>query len=120
MSLFEQGDFTLASGQRSLWKIKCDALTSSDWETLALMLAEKLPAFGFVTGVPRGGYKLAKALERYASGTSYPTLVVDDVWTTGGSMLKWMDDRQIRGGRGAVVFARGPVPEWLIPLFQMP
>ena len=31
-NLFQQGDFTLHSGERSGFKIECDALTSHDWD----------------------------------------------------------------------------------------
>jgi len=43
-------------------------------------------------------------------------LVVDDVWTTGGSMLKHLNGRT---AKGAVLFARGPTPAWVVPLFRM-
>lgn len=117
MNLFRTGDFALSSGRRSNWKIDCEALTAWDWKTLALMLAERLPAFGKVEGVPRGGLLLAAAMEAYATSGESRLLVVDDVLTSGASMEK------VRAGRhavGAVVFARGSCPWWVMPLFQMP
>lgn len=113
--LFQQGDFTLHGGQETTWKIDCDALTDADVQTLAAMLVERLPSFGSVEGVPTGGLRLADALK--ASIKPWAThLIVDDVITTGGSM------EAVRKGRkaiGAVLFARGPCPSWVTPLFSM-
>lgn len=108
--LFQRGEFTLASGAKSSWKIECDALTDEDWQTLALMLVEVLPPFGWVEGVPRGGLPLAAALRPHV--TSGPCLIADDVWTTGGSMNRYADGcaEAVMGWMGAVVFARGPLP----------
>lgn len=122
MNLFQSGDFVLASGERSMWKIECDALSSAEWECLARMLVDRLPTFGWVFGVPRGGLPLADALEPYANGDD-PGLVVDDVWTTGGTMRAFRDAKYgdlAHGVLGAVVFARGPVDPWVTPLFSMP
>lgn len=86
MSLFVFGDFRSDSGLLLTWKINCDALTPDDWRTIAAVSAERLPGFGAVVGVPRGGLALAREMGQYA--TSGPTLVVGDVWTTGGSMRR--------------------------------
>lgn len=116
MTLFRIGDFALHSGDRSRWKIECDSLTDEDWAALALMVVERVKPFTAVRGVPRGGLKLAKALEPYRSFGN-GVLIVDDVLTTGASM------EQARRGRdsaqGAVVFARGECPDWVTPLFRM-
>lgn len=120
MPLFERGDFTLASGVKSPWKIECDALTLDDWGTLALMLAERLPPFSVVYAVPDGGLLLAEALDDYAS--EGPALVVDDVWTTGGSMQRYISRYRINweiAPLKAVVFARTRVPEGVVALFTM-
>ena len=45
LALFQLGDFTLASGQRSRWKIECDNLLAEDWQALAVIAAEILPPF---------------------------------------------------------------------------
>jgi orotate phosphoribosyltransferase len=123
MSLFQRGDFTLHSGQKSGWKIDCDALTDGDWEALAAMLAERLPPFGVVTGVYRGGLKLAEALRQYRNPSVPRALVVDDVLTTGASMEGAAPAVAARYPgyevAGAVVFARGPCPDWVVPLFRM-
>lgn len=114
-NLFQNGVFVLHSGKRSSWKIECDALTPHDWETLALMASEIIPPFGYVYGIPRGGCVLAMMMQRYA--TKGPMLICDDVLTTGGSM------NEVRtvypGAHGLVVFARGPVPSWITPIFRM-
>ena len=113
MSLFQTGLFQLASGASSNWKIECDALTAADWGTLALMAYEQglVRYFDRVMGVPRGGLAFARALEPYAQACvrcgvlrthhhepdhEYLTslvnrvLVVDDVWTTGGSVERFV------------------------------
>lgn len=115
MSLFQLGEFTLHSGAKSAWKIDCDALTDGDWEAVAAMLCEMLPPFGSVHGIPRGGIKLAEALSKRVSSGG-PRLIVDDVLTTGGSMAGARTDPS---DMGAVLFARGPCPEWIVPLFRV-
>lgn len=121
MNLFRVGNFRLASGQFGRWKIDCEALTRPDWEALAFMLAEQVGPFGSALGVPSGGLELARCLRPHA--TAGPLLVVDDVWTTGGSMRRFI------GGLGlpadadvtrAVVFARGPLEPGVVALFRMP
>jgi orotate phosphoribosyltransferase len=116
MNLFQLGDFTLHTGQKSLWKIDCDALTKEDWATLARMIYGIVPSFSFIEGVPSGGLALAEALQLYRSSVG-ELLIVDDVLTTGTSM------EELRAGRdaiGVVVFARRPCPPWIKALFQMP
>ena len=120
-NLFQLGDFALHTGTvTSRWKIECDALTTADWETLAELIAGRVE-FRRVVGIPEGGMKLERALRTHeqVSRPDLPILIVDDVLTTGASME---DRRQAVGRRdavGAVVFARGPCPDWVYPLFQM-
>lgn len=128
-ALFQIGDFTLASGERTRWKIECDALTPTDWDALALMTMERFPhRFVEVVGVPRGGEPFANALDLYTDldAMSRRALVVDDVWTTGGSMERFVEQHaelvalDYMGHLDrAVVFARSPVPEGVVALFQM-
>lgn len=117
MDLFQTGDFTLNSGAKSKWKLECDALTDGEIASLAVLIHEMVGPFGSVEGVPRGGLKLAAALQALVTpGGKH--LIVDDVLTTGGSM------ERLRAGRedvlGAVVFARGRLPIWVRAVFQMP
>lgn len=119
--LFQHGSFKLASGKESKFKIDCDALSDEEWQTLALMFLEFLPKFGEVSGVPTGGNKLAEILTLHCKKTSSRLLVVDDVWTSGMSMINHIEDH-FQGREpvtGAVVFARGPVPFWVLPLFTV-
>lgn len=120
MTLFQQGDFLLYSGLRSRFKIECDALTYADWETLAALIADRVH-FGAVEGVPRGGLTLASCLERYvlrSNAKQYPLLIVDDVYTTGLSMMQQRGDRN--HVIGIVVFARTALPHdgWIRALWQ--
>jgi orotate phosphoribosyltransferase len=114
MNLFNYGSFQLHSGDTSHWKIDCDALSDEDWETLAFMIQSEIK-FGSVIGIPKGGIKLAAALEKYRTN-GYPTLIVDDVLTTGKSMnnLKTQNPDAV----GVVVFARDKCPKWITPIFQ--
>ena len=116
MNLFKAGEFTLHSGSKSFWKIDCDALTDEDYLGLVRMALERLPSFGSVEGVPRGGLKLAAALRSHVTPGG-PLLIVDDVVTTGNSLER---HRNGRVAIGLVIFARGRVPHWVHPLFVMP
>lgn len=130
MNLFQTGTFTLASGTKSTWKIECDALNDDDWAGLAAILVLQLPRpFAYVAGVPGGGIPFANALKQYRSSDPHDDLLlVDDVWTTGGSMNKF--EQSVLDGRAyplvsrdtilkAVVFARTIPPPDIITLFQM-
>lgn len=113
-NLFQLGKFILHSNATSAWKIDCDALTDADIAAVAAMFSEILPPFGSVEGVPRGGLRLAKALEPFV--TTGRVLIVDDVLTTGRSME---DQRAGRDAIGAVIFARNVCRPWIVPLFIM-
>lgn len=89
MGLFVPETFTSHSGLELHWKIECDALTASDWECLAIMGASLVPPFRRVIGVPRGGWPFANALEQYVDETADMWLIVDDVWTTGASVIEF-------------------------------
>lgn len=114
-SLFKSGTFHLHSGELSEWKIDCDALTDDDLDTLAQMIGRRVGKFSVAEGVPNGGLRLAAALNRRFAKNDAPVLIVDDVLTTGASMEA---QRAGREANGAVIFARGPVPSWITPLFQ--
>ena len=124
MALFQQGNFELHSGEQSTWKIDCDALTDEDLGTLAriisdyLALSAQYSEFGKVVGIPRGGLRLAQALEAYITPGCPLTLIVDDVLTTGQSM----EAVRMFIGReeclGVVLFARNPCPPWVRAVFK--
>lgn len=114
MSLFQLGRFSLHSSGESDFKIECDDLTDTDLDCIAYLLAQRVPAFGSVEGVPQGGLRLAAALRKYI--TAGPLLIVDDVLSTGASMIEQRGDRR---AIGAVVFSRGVQLSWVTPLFLM-
>lgn len=120
-TLFKLGEFTLHSASKTKWKIDADALTDKDIQCLAFMLSEKLPPFSSVVGVPRGGLRIAKALEKYVS-TEGPVLVVDDVFTTGKSLEEAVrqlyEKNRSQSIICAVLFSRGPCPDWVTTLSQ--
>lgn len=118
MGLFNEGKFTLHSGEISDFKIDCDFLTDEDIKTLAGLIAKRIGYFTAVEGVPTGGTRLALALEKSVVHDHHADrlLIVDDVLTSGGSM------EQHRAGReatGVVLFARGECPRWVFPVFTL-
>ena len=125
MNLFQIGQFKLHSGSVSSFKIECDALTTEDWKALAEQVNNMGIKFSVVEGIPKGGLKFAKALQKYRiiPGGLLPYLIVDDVLTTGTSMNQRRAELIGQGMRreiiGIVLFARGECPEWITPLFQM-
>ncbi len=120
MSLFRLGKFTSAAGIDLLWKIECNALTEEDWNCIATIVRPWLPPYGDVVGVPRGGIILASYFRPYVTQGSRHLLVVDDVWTTGKSMVQCAKDSLSIAGQlnlnryddwhGFVAFARGQLP----------
>lgn len=109
----------LASGRRSAFKVECDELTDEEVDAACDLLAMAMVPFGSVAGVPHGGARVAASLARYVDPTSRVSLVVDDVWTTGGSMQRFMEANHLNAHRGAVLFARGPVPPWVTALWTI-
>lgn len=122
MGLLQWGDFTGHSGRTLHFKIECDALDDEDWACAAGMISRIVPPFDRVVGIPRGGAKLAFALEQHCTEGSERILIVDDVWTTGESMR---EHRQLIESEwddpihGAVLFARGPTPYWVNSVFRL-
>ena len=116
MTLFHKQDFVGASGIPLTWKIECDALTDDDWDCIAYVGSQMLSPFVIAVGVPTGGERLAKAMNKYATPTSLSPLVVDDVWTTGKSFNEFKRAFEKtyclfskQNILGFVAFARGPL-----------
>lgn len=122
MNLFQKQETTLNSGQVSDFKIECDALTDADIECIAYLISQRV-RFRGVIGVPTGGIRIAEAVDKYSeiNNEELPTLIVDDVLTTGGSMerLKADCDKYYSHIIGMVIFARGKCPDWVTPLFSL-
>jgi hypothetical protein len=117
-ALFKFGWFASHSGFQLPWKLDLDGLDDSDWKAIAQMIAWKF-AFRSVYGVPKGGVELAKACDPFVSA-GYPILIVDDVLTTGRSMIEArakLGDPP--GCIGVVVAARGRCPNWVFPILTV-
>jgi orotate phosphoribosyltransferase len=113
-------DITLNSGRRSSFKIECDDLTDAEVAAMCALLVKVLPAFGAVSGVPTGGLRLEEAMRPHVTVTCGRLLIIDDVWTTGGSMKRhWMDLGSPAWVVGAVLFARGDCPSDIKALFTI-
>ena len=128
MDLFQECDFISHAGLHLKWKIEMDALSDAEWEACATMIMEyqKRPFYEAV-GIPRGGVKLANALNKYASGNPEDfTLICDDVYTTGTSFREFIEENYPTWTKGMgyrwVVFARNPSYEndFVKALFTMP
>lgn len=111
--MFNHGTFISHSGKQLSFKIECDDLTDNDLETLAKLVSKRLQ-FGRIKSVPTGGDRFAAALQKYC--TKGPTLIVDDVFTTGRSMEK---ARESPYDLGVVIFARSKCPCWITPIFTL-
>ncbi len=107
--------FTTHSGGSADFKIECGALTAEEIETFALLVSKKF-SFRQADGIPRGGFPIANALQKYCDKLAGARLIVDDVLTTGASME---NARRNYGDIGVVLFARGPCPDWVWPVFQL-
>ena len=120
-TLFEKKNFIMHSGEKSNFKIECDALTDGDIETLAYLISKRFK-FAGVYGIPTGGLRLAKVLNKYIDEFGDYYLIVDDVLTTGTSMeearKKLMRHEPIIG---VVLFSRSksPIKKWIRPMFNM-
>lgn len=115
--LFKWGKFESASGQELQWKINCDALTADDLSCICNLCLQIVDDFGSVHSVPRGGDRLSGFLALHE--TQGPPLLVDDVWTTGGSMRQRAKELDLPSWNGFVVFARGPLDVNVRALFSV-
>ena len=123
MNIFQQVDFKSHAGLDLRWKIECDGVSKKEWKCLAEMILdyEKRP-FQSAIGIPRGGVMLGSFLNQYSTQKlDDPYLIVDDVLTTGGSMVDFRKEHfSGKETFGWVVFARWFPPQWCRSLFQMP
>lgn len=117
MHLFERKEFRMPSGGVARYTIQSKALSDEDMETLAWLIAQKGDVRD-VYGVTEGGRRLASALEKYRSARGV-RLIVDDVLTTGASMKAARQKTGWHDAVGVVIFARGPCPDWVLPIFSM-
>lgn len=117
LDLFVDGLFISNSGNELEFKIEADVLSDKTIETLAKIIHRK-KLFSEVYGIPTGGERLAKALEKYAHPEG-GLLIVDDVFTTGNSMEKAKQKFGRLNTAGAVIFARGPCPDWIEPILSL-
>lgn len=111
-----QGDFMLHSGAVTDFLIDAGALTTPELKALAAFIGKRL-LFSEVEAIPRGGVRLANELLSW-SRPDAGVLIVDDVLTTGASMERARGERE--NVQGVVIFARGPYPVWVKPVFVMP
>lgn len=117
-SWLQIANITLNSGRRSTFKIECDNITDAELEAMCALLAQIIPPFSRVSGVPTGGVRVEKAMRRHLSETG-PILIVDDLWTTGGSIQRHLTAIDPREYLVAVLFARGETPPGVVALFKM-
>lgn len=122
--LFEKVEKVGASGVKLPWVVDFDAISDDVVEEIAYIAAPMLPAFGAVAGVPKGkslksrggldnGRRLEVAFTPFISYGCRTTLLVDDVWTTGGSMEDYAHDVSLTplDWFGFVVYARSELPD---------
>ncbi|UQY80528.1 Orotate phosphoribosyltransferase [Candidatus Hepatincola sp. Av] len=121
-NLFIKQNFKMHSGGYSDFKLECDALTEKDYHTLAHLVSKQF-SFQKVLGIPRGGIPFASILEQYEDKKSNNLLIVDDVLTTGASMIlaknKALQNFEEKNIKGIVIFARGELPNWVSPIFAL-
>lgn len=124
-NLFVRQDFTSHSGVQLNWKIECDALTKEELDALAQMVSHNIH-YKKAYGVPRGGLLFAEYLNKYADCESTQYLIVDDVLTTGASMIEMREklnpsgDLELQNNLiGVVIFARMNPSPWIRPIFTL-
>lgn len=138
MSLFQWGHFNLHSGEKTWWRIDCDALSDSEIALFAKLIIDKTPTFNSVVGVDShpgsSVHKLKQEADKYSSpfvnnDGKQRILIVDDVITTGSSMNQARSNLLLQASHlsekykpiiyGAVIFARGEYPDWVRPVFRL-
>lgn len=121
-ALFQKKRFQMNAGGWSDFKLECDALGAEDYATLAFLASRKMQ-WGNVHGVPSGGVPMEEAFRPYCVAGHPTFLIVDDVLTTGGSLVRARERLEAeapeRTFKGLVVFARGPLPDWVRTFFTL-
>lgn len=125
-ALIKIGHFELHSGQKTKWKIDCDGLDSDSLYALANMANALVGEFGHVKAIPDGGERLAAYMSQYSTLGCRTMLIIDDVMTTGASMMKrrqqLRDDGNQAKIKGLVIFDRIPGGKgamgWVTSLFH--
>lgn len=117
-NLFQAIEFTTHAKLKSNWKIECDALCDDDWITLARLGSCMVESFGRAYGIPNGGLKFAEALNEFSDKSSSQIIIVDDVCTTGTSLIEFSKQFEYQP-LAVVAFNRGSFsPWWLCSIFQ--
>jgi len=119
--IFQTGEFKLHSGKNSNWKIECDNLTREDWHTLAQISSKIIGEFDKVFSCGGAADFFAQELKEFSTKTG-PSLIVDDVLTSGNTMERVKKNFQAIWNievKGIVAFARGPCPSWITPIFTL-
>ena len=93
--LFQLGNFTSHAGLPLKWKLECDSINDYELKFIEKMIMDyQQQPFCEAVGIPRGGLKLADALNEYATGDSkHFILICDDVFTTGTSMKEFIEEK---------------------------
>lgn len=120
--LFQNKTFIGASGKKLDWKVECDAIPQpGNWEWGAKRVSEQC-RFHTVYGIANGGLLFADACEQYkTTDPSAGILIVDDVWTTGHSIIKFYSELPATDSRVYiwVMFSRNPdIPWWVRALWS--
>lgn len=122
MNLFSLGNFSLHSGGMTNFRIDCEAFSDDDLRAIASIGYGLIPPFSEVYGIPQGGLRFANAMRLYQTWDSNRRLIVDDVLTTGASFKDALNLTEAKGSYsdiGLVIFARGPCPSWVTPIFEL-
>ncbi len=91
----------------------------TDWDEMAKIAAPVIGPFRYLFGVPKTGFKVAKAFEPYIDLKSERMLICDDVWTDGRRLYNFVNQVCFPpyDWIGFVGFARGPFPKHRIMTF---
>lgn len=120
---YSHNGFRLSAGDLTSLLIDSNGMSDRSIEAAAATLAEMLPPFGMVEGVPRGGLRLARALKKHSHPGQYTVVIADDVYTTGKNMTPYLDLYKRSMPKhyvcGAVLLGRGPLPENVTALLRL-